>query len=156
MANELRTQGTEIWYVSAPTAVTKIGNVTAFGDFGKQANDLITTNLDSAAVEKMSGLADNGDASLTINLEAGSAAHQYLEANAGTDTRVEFCIGLSDGTTPPTAVADEIVPPVAGDRTSLTFLASVKSFRLSVGVDAIVSVAVSLGISGAITPVWKA
>jgi hypothetical protein len=155
MSNELRTQGTELWYVSGPTAVTKVGNITAFGDFGKQANDLPTTNLDSTAVEKIPGLPDNGDATLTINVDPSSAAHAYLNSIAGTATRVEFCIGYSDGTTPPTALASAIVQPVAANRTSDKFLAGVKSFRKSVGVDSIVSVSVALSISGAITTVWK-
>lgn len=156
MSGELRTQGTELWYVSGPTAVTKVGNITSFGDFGKQANDLQTTNLDSTAVEKIPGLPDNGDASLTINVDPGSVAHKYLESIAGTATRVEFLIGYSDGTTAPTAAANAMVAPVATARTSDRFLAGVKSFRKSVGTDAILSANVALSISGAITTVWKA
>ena len=53
MAGELRTQGTELWYVSAPTAVTKIGNITNYGDFGKTAGDIDVTNLDSTAYERI-------------------------------------------------------------------------------------------------------
>lgn len=155
MANELRTQGTELWYVSGPTTVAKVGNITAFGDFGKQANDLPTTNLDSTAVEKIPGLPDNGEASLTINLDPGSVAHRYLDLIAGASTRVEFLIGYSDGTAPPTAVASAIVAPAASARTSDKFLAGVKSFRKSVGTDSILSVNVALAISGAITTVYK-
>ena len=58
--NELRTQGTELYMLdpdaSAGNEVLKIGNITGYGDFGKQANDITTTNLDSTAVEKISGL----------------------------------------------------------------------------------------------------
>ena len=155
MANELRTQGTEIWHVSAPTAVQKIGNITGYGDFGKQANPIITTNLDSLAVEKISGLADNGELSLSINVDSKSIAHQALEAKAGTAERLEFCIGYSDGTTPPTAVAGAIVPPTAANRTSAKFLAGVTSYRETISADAIVTATVTLAISGAITRVYK-
>ena len=153
--NELRTQGTEIFYVSAPTAVTKIGNVTGYGDFGKQANPIITTNLDSVAVEKISGLPDNGELTLSINVDSKSTAHQYLETIAGTDTRIEFCLGYSNGTTPPTAVASAIVPPLAANRTSAKFLAGVTSYRETIAADAIVTVVVTLAISGAITKTHK-
>lgn len=155
MSGELRTQGTEIWVVNAPTTVLKIGNATALGDFGKQANDIVTTNLDSEAVEKIPGLPDNGDITLTINLAPGDESHKFLNDNAGTGNRFQFCIGYSDGTEPPTAAASAIVPPDAADRTSDVFLAGVKSFRKSVGTDSVVTVQVALSISGAITTTWK-
>lgn len=156
MANELRSQGTELWYVSGPTAVTKVGNITSFGEFGKQSPDITTTNLDSVAVEKIPGLPDNGDVGLVVNMDPLSAAHQYLDSIAGTSTRIEFLIGYSDGTVPPTAAAGAIVAPAATARTSDKFLAGVKSFRKVVGgVDGIVGVNVSLVISGGITSVWK-
>ena len=155
MSGELRTQGTEVWVANGPTTILKIGNNIGLGDFGKQSNDLITTNLDSVAVEKIPGLPDNGDVTITINLNPDDESHQFLELNAGTANRFQFCVGFSDGTEPPTALASEIVPPDAADRTSQTFLAGIKSFRASVGIDAIVTAVVMLSISGGITTVWK-
>lgn len=155
MSGELRTQGTEIHVANAAATVLKIGNNIGLGDFGKMSNDLITTNLDSVAVEKIPGLPDNGDATLTVNLNPGDESHQFLEENAGTANRFSWCIGLSDGTTPPTAVDSAIVPPIATSRTSMVFTAAVKSFRLSIGLDGIVSAAVAVSISGGITTTWK-
>ncbi|KRG38823.1 hypothetical protein ARC78_15200 [Stenotrophomonas pictorum JCM 9942] len=237
MSNELRTQGTELYMLDPDAApgseVLKIGNITGYGDFGKQSNDIITTNLDSVAVEKLAGLPDNGDLGLTVNVDPKGASHQKLEALAGTDARRVFVIGYSDGvgvaptatkgvgsvtigtagtgyTTAPTvafsggggtgAAATAIVSggavtaiivtnpgtgytsaptvaltggagsgaaatavlgsldlaqPPATDRTSQKFLASVKAFRQSVGLDAVVTANVALGISGEMTRVWK-
>lgn len=236
MANELRTQNTEIWMLDPLAAsgleVVKIGNVTAYGDFGKQANDIVTTNLDSVAAEKLAGLPDNGDMSLSINVDPTSNAHKLLEGLAGTAARRNFLIGYSDGTAAPTftkgvsavtvtaagtgytsapavafsggsgtgaaayatvsgglvtgifvtaagtgytaaptvaltggggtgAAATAALVPVdlvaqpATARTSQKFLAAVKSFRESIAVDSVVSVSVALGISGALTRVWK-
>lgn len=157
MANELRTQGTELWMLDPDAVVgeeiVKIGNVTGYGEFGKQSNDIVVSNLDSTAVEKLAGLPDNGDLGLTVNVDPTSAAHQLLEDLAGTDARRTFCIGYSDGTTAPTFVDPNLTAPTA--RTSQTFLASVKAFRQSVGLDSVVSANVSLGISGAMVRTWK-
>lgn len=237
MSNELRTQGTEL-YMLDPDAtvgneVLKIGNITAYGDFGKQANDIPTTNLDSTAVEKISGLPDNGDLGLTVNVDPKSNAHKKLDSLAGTDARRIFVIGYSDGigiaptvgkgvasiavtaggsgysTAPTVAFAGgggtgaaatavvaggvvtgivvtnpgsgytsaptisftggagtgatatatlgnlDLVQPAASARTSQKFLAAVKSFRESIGLDSVVNANVSLGISGAMNRVWK-
>lgn len=235
--NELRTQGTELYMLdpdaSAGNEVLKIGNITGYGDFGKQANDIPTTNLDSTAVEKISGLPDNGDLGLTVNVDKMSVAHQKLDALAGTDARRTFVIGYSDGVgvaptaskgvasvavttggsgystaptvtftggggtgaaatavvaggvvtgivvtnpgsgytsaptigftggsgTGATATATlgnlDLVQPASSARTSQKFLASVKSFRETIGLDSVVSANVALGISGAMTRVWK-
>lgn len=102
MSNELRTQFTQLYLLNsgadgAGSEIVKVGNITGFGEFGKMANDLPTTNLESKAVEKISGLADNGDMTLNINIDPKSAAHKLLDSLAGTDARREFVIGYSDG-----------------------------------------------------------
>lgn len=155
MSGEIRTQGTEIYYVSGPTAVTKIPNVISFGDYGKQASPIATTNLDSTAAEFISGLPDNGEVTLTMNFIANDLSHQYLQAQAGTATRVEFCIGYSDGTVAPTAAASAIVQPLASARTSEKFLAAITSARKSVNTANVLSMVVTLKISGAITQIFK-
>lgn len=239
MSNELRTQGTELYMLDPNAApgqeIVKIGNITGFGDFGKQANDIPTTNLDSTAVEKISGLPDNGDLGLTVNVDPKSEAHKILESLAGTAARRSFVIGYSDGigaaptaakgvasvavsaggsgyssaptvtftgggggtgaaataivdagvvvgvvitnpgtgytsaptvgftgggggtgaTATATLSAVEIIQPLAAARTSQKFLAAVKAFRETIGLDGVVSANVALGISGAMTRVWK-
>ncbi|MEJ7746057.1 MAG: phage tail tube protein [Luteimonas sp.] len=155
MSNELRSQGTEIWVANGAMTVLKIGNVTGYGDFGKQSSDIVTSNLDSTAVEKIPGLPDVGDVGLTINLDPGSPAHQFLETNAGNGTRYSWLIGYSDGTVPPTAAANAVVAPAATARSTQRFLAGVKSFRESIGLDGVVSVNVALAISGGVSRVWK-
>lgn len=101
MSNELRTQGTELYMLDPDgtpgNEILKVGNITGYGDFGKQSNDIITTNLDSTAVEKLAGLPDNGDLGLTVNVDPKASSHKKLEALAGTDARRQFVIGYSDG-----------------------------------------------------------
>jgi len=155
MSGEIRTQGSEIWMLhttQSPSALVKLGNVSEYGDFGPQAGDIITTNLESTAVEKVSGLPDNGDATLTINF-ADSESHRLLLANTGTGERFVFLIGYSDGTSDPTAADPTITPPTS--RTSDRFLASIKSFRKQVKLNDVIRATVALAISGGITTTWK-
>ncbi len=156
MANELRTQGTEAWVVTAATTVSKIGNIVSIGEYGKNAGDIISTNLDSTAVERLAGLPDNGDATFTINVDPQSAAHLFLNAQAGTANRHWFCIAYSDGTTAPTATGSVITQPLASARSSSKFYGAVKSYRFGqITSDGLLQVTVTVGISGAISDVWK-
>lgn len=155
--NELRTQGFEIFVVTGPTAATKIGNIVQTGEFGKDAgSDIITTNLDSVAVEKITGLSDTGEMEITVNVDPASTAHQFLDTNAGTQNRMWFCVCASDGTTAPTASGSVITPPLASARSSIKFQASIKSFRYGgLSPNGVWNSKIVLALSGAITTTWK-
>jgi hypothetical protein len=147
MSGEIRTQGTETWVLDttqSPPALLKIGNVTGYGDFGPQADDIILTNLESVRVEKIAGLPDDGDATLNINL-ADTAAHRFLSDNVGGD-RFKWYFGYGDATTDPTIVADVLTPP--SGRTGDRVTASIKSFRKQVNTNDVLRVTVALAISG--------
>lgn len=159
MSGEIRTQGTETWVLDttqSPPALLKIGNVTGYGDFGPQADDIPTTNLESVRVEKIAGLPDDGDATLNINL-ADIAAHRFLSRVVGGE-RFFWYFGYSDGAADPTIVGDVLTPPVS--RTGDRVYGSVKSFRKQVNTNDILRVTVALAISGdgatpGVQPFWK-
>lgn len=153
MADEIRSQGTEVFLVD-PTAtgseIVKLGNITNVGEYGPLAPDIDTTNLDSVAREKISGLPDNGDFAVTLNVAEGDAGHEFLEDNAGSATRYQIIVADSTGVAPPTFSLGAAVMP--GDRTSRSFLASIKSFRIQgISPDSVVTALVNFGISGGIT-----
>jgi hypothetical protein len=155
MSGEIRTQGSEIWILDStqsPPALVKIGNVVQYGDFGPQADDIDTTNLESTAVEKVAGLPDNGDATLNINF-ADIASHRLINENTGNGIRFKFFIGYSDGTADPTTDGTTITP--GASRTGDAFEASIKSFRKSVNKNDVIRAVVALAISGSITTTWK-
>jgi hypothetical protein len=156
MSNEIKTQGTEIWVLDttqSPGVLLKLANITNFGDFGPQSDDIDSTNFDSTAKEKLSGLPDNGDATLQLNV-ADLESHRWLWDNNGNSERFYFCVGYADATTDPTAPGGSaIVAPTA--RTADIFYASVKSFRQTVGMNDILRATAALSISGAITRTWK-
>lgn len=147
MSGEIRTQGTETWVLDetvSPPVLLKIGNVTGYGDYGPQADDIITTNFESSRVEKLAGLPDDGDATVQLNL-ADLAAHRFLAGNVGGD-RFYFYFGYGDGTTDPTVVGGVLTPP--SGRTGDRVYASVKSFRKQANVNDVLRVTVALAISG--------
>lgn len=151
MSGEIRSQKTEVFFLD--TTIKKILNLADIGEFGAQADDIDVTNLDSAAKEYLVGLADNGELPLQINLNPSDPVHQQLMASAGTGTRYQFCVALSDGTAPPTVTTGNIVVPTA--RSVFVFTASVKSFRNSFKTNDAGRVTCSLRISGSVTPTWK-
>jgi hypothetical protein len=147
MSGEIRTQGTETWVLDetvSPPALLKIGNVTAYGDFGPQADDIVTTNLESTRAEKLAGLPDDGDATLQINV-ADAEAHRWLMDNIAGD-RFWWYFGYGDGTTDPTIVGGALT--AATDRTGEIVYASIKSFRKNVEVNNVLRATVALAISG--------
>lgn len=152
MSGELRTQGTQIWVLddtATVVSVLEIDNVSDVGEFGPQADDIDVTNLKSTAKEYLVGLPDNGEATLQINFNPQDPVHQFLNDHAGTSTRLQFMVGLSDGTAAPTNVAGVLTTPT--NRTTAKFTASVKSFRGSIKANDADRATCSLRISGAIT-----
>lgn len=155
MSGEILTQGTEVWVLDttqSPPALLKLANATGFPEYGPESSDIDATNLDSTAMEWLTGLPDNGEVTPTMNL-ADNASHRWLFANQGTGQRYSFFIGFSDGTSDPTTDGTTITPPTG--RTCDIFQASVKTFRNSVEGNDIVRATCSLRISGAISRTWK-
>lgn len=153
---EVRTQGTVLYMcLAGGTTVATIGKVADVGEFGGQADDIDITNLSSTAKEYLVGLVDNGEMTLQLNLDPQDANHQDLFAKAGDGVRYPCLIGLSDGTTPPTALGGALVPPAASARSSFGFVASIKSFRFGAKANDAIRVTCTLRLSGEITAVWK-
>ncbi len=159
MSNETYSQGFELFLIDDLTnpstpAVVKIGNVTNLGEFGGQADEIETTNLDSVAKEFFKGLADNGEMSLQVNIKKADGAHkllwklQKLQPSEG-DPRKHFIVCGSDGTDLPTVDTNGTFNPPA-DREWWAFDAFVKSFRFPVSVNAIVNATTALRLSGSI------
>lgn len=156
MSGEIRSQHTQLYAcLAGGTTVATLGNISDLGEFGGQADDIEVTNLDDTAKQFLVGLIDNGEMTVQLNLNPQDANHQDLQAKAGNGVRYPFLVGLSDGVTAPTAVGGDLVPPVAANRTSFAFDASIKSFKFGAKTNDAIRVTVTLRISGAITPVWK-
>lgn len=135
MANAIETQGTVIQVTDggSPTEYQTIPNVTDFSGPGGQASVIDASSLASTRREKLMGLADEGQFSMTLNWDPDSTVHQLLRTLRNNRTAAEFKITLADDT------------PVSG-----TFTGYVLGVTLSGGVDQVVKAAVTVEISGEI------
>lgn len=152
MAGEVRTQGMELYILD--TTIKKIINVDDIGEFGPQADDIETTNYDSVGKEFITGLADNGEATIRINVIPDDPVHQLLFAEAGTGRRFQFAVCGSEGATDPTVSGGAIVPPLASVRTTDIFTASIKTAKRTRTKNEIVRGNITLRLSGGIATTW--
>lgn len=130
-------QGTTISVASAVPAPIAIGGVTAIGaiDSG-EVDEIVTTNLLSAAHESRPGLQDFGTITIDLDRDNDDVGQAELLAIKASQTIREFVITLSGGT------AD-----------IATFQGYVKSLPTEVGTNDILRGTATIRISGAI--VWS-
>lgn len=119
----------------SPTEYQTVPNVTDFSGPGGQASVIDVSNLASTRREKLMGLPDEGQFTMTLNWDPDDTVHQLLRTLRDGRTRAEFKITLTDTT------------PAVG-----TFYGYVLGVTLSGAVDAAIKAAVSIEIDGPI--VW--
>lgn len=113
---------------------TSIGEVKNFNGPSGSANVLDATHLESTAREKVMGLPDEGEITLTMNFDPTSAQHQGLIADRANRVKRNFEQVFSD-----TGAA------------KASFAAYVTGFAIVGAVDAICEANVTLAISGPLT-----
>ncbi|MBW0450844.1 phage tail tube protein [Paraburkholderia phenoliruptrix] len=113
---------------------TQVKNLKSFSGFDGSATEIDVTDLDSTAKEKRLGLMDNGSFSIDVNVNIADPGQAALKAAQKASSLESFKLQYPDGS------AD-------------TFDASVKSFPIAGGTDAVLTATVSLTISGAVTTV---
>ncbi|WP_342594523.1 phage tail tube protein [Salinicola lusitanus] len=92
-------QGTQVFMVRSAT-VKRIKGATAFNPAGNPRDQLDDTTLeDTDSRQYKKGLGTPGQASLTLNADPSDAVHIELHemANDGSEERVDFYVGWSDG-----------------------------------------------------------
>lgn len=96
-------QGTEFYWSTSTAASTAagalVGEVTDFNGPGGQANIIDVTNLGSTAKEKLVGLRDEGQVSMSLNLSFSDAGQIALRADRASRTRRKCVIKFNDSTT---------------------------------------------------------
>lgn len=130
MANEIRTQGSEVFVVD-PSAtgseIIKLGNITERGVLGGEPANIDITNLDSTRRVSMPGLESDERFTVNVNLADDDAGHEWLEDNAGSTTEYEVIICDSTGVLPPTYSSGSVLPT---DRNCRSFSARIAMFQL--------------------------
>jgi hypothetical protein len=146
----LKTQGTQLYYASAATTVTTVASVMTATGLDAGANDQLDTTLLSASARTfISGLANPG--AVTIEMLHDTLADPsvaMLRALKAAGTSVDWCIGLSDGTAPPTASASLIVQPAAASRSTVKFNGFVSGYVVDFPQNDVVKAQITIQTSG--------
>lgn len=147
MPGETKTQGTEMWVASGGSAIPKLGNVTSISGLGGSSNDIDITNFDSSQMEYLQSLGDGGTLTVNYNFSPTTASTQTIIDLKESRATVEWCIGLSNGTTLPTAAAGVITAP-AYPRSSIVFSGVVQGHTLDLQANDVVRATLTIRISG--------
>tara|TARA_Y100001951_G_scaffold104083_1_gene114645 strand:+ start:7942 stop:8364 length:423 start_codon:yes stop_codon:yes gene_type:complete len=115
---------------------TTIAEITDLSGPGGQASVIDVSHVGSTYVDKMMGLADEGQVTMTCNLVPGDAAQQGLREDRTAKTKQSFKITLTDDAA-----------------TELTFEAFVLGFTISGSVNDRVTAEVTLEVTGQV--VWS-
>ena len=102
----IKTQGTQLYFIDPDgDQITTVGCVTGITGLTAARDQIETTCLDSAARTYEAGMATPGAAQFTINFDTSDASHVRLHElyRAGTD--LQWAIGWSDGTLPPSGAS---------------------------------------------------
>ena len=117
--------------VGSPQTFVAIGNMTDFSRSGPERNVIPTSNLASDAATKMGGLLDEGDFTLSLNLDPSISSHGAIRTAMYDGAVREWKLVLTD------SGADEV-----------HFNAVLKSFPLSGPFDDKVTSSVVIAITG--------
>ena len=135
-------QNTEFYWsdsTAASTAAARlVGEVTDFSGPGGQANIIDVTHLGSTAKEKLVGLRDEGQLSMSMNLSFSDTAQIALRADRATRTKRKCVIKFNDSATD-------------AARTKAIFDGYVLGFSITGAVDNKVSANAVIEITGAVT-----
>jgi len=135
-------QGTQFFWSGTTAASTAdaqlVGEVTDFSGPGGQASIIDVTNLNSTAKEKLVGLRDEGQVSMSLNLSFSDAGQIALRADRATRTRRKCVIKFNDNTTD-------------AAKTKAIFDGYVMGFSVTGAVDNKVSANCVIEITGAVT-----
>lgn len=142
----VRTQGTELWFIDPDTnSPTKVGCVTTLSGLTAQRDQIETTCLDSEARTYEAGMATPGAAQFGINFDPSDASHVRLHQLYVAGTTLDWALGWSDGTAPPTSDTSGFVFP--STRTWVGFEGYISDLPFDFQLNAVVASTVSVQVS---------
>ena len=152
-------QGTEIFFIdtTGAAAIVQVECATTFTPGGAPADQIEDTCLEDSDRTYKPGLRTPGQASIGLNADPANASHilmhQLSEANP--QAVLEWVVGWSDGTAPPTLdVSDDFVLPAT--RTWFSFQGYISDFPFDFAQNTVVTSAVSVQRSGGSAWIAKA
>ncbi|WP_421793865.1 phage tail tube protein [Hydrocarboniphaga effusa] len=148
------TQGTDLFYQSAPDTMTRVDEITGVTGTGGARSQIDVTHLRSTAMEYKPGLEQPGSVSVPMNFDYSLAGHQALYALWESGARVKWVIGLSDGDDPPTSAGGVITFPTT--RSYIEFTGFISDFPIDAALNSKLESTMTVQRSGRKIPHWKA
>lgn len=144
----IKTQGTMLYTIDpANDAVLVVGCVINIDGIDTTLEQLETTCLGSPARTYIAGLATPGAASFQINFDPADASHVRLHELKVAGTTLEWALGFSDGTAPPTVDSNGNFT-LPSTRSWISFDGFMNSYPFSFALNAVVTSTVGVQISG--------
>lgn len=132
---KIKTQGTDLFVVSAPTIASKLACITSFSGLGGSRNRIDTTCFSSIEKESEGGMADPGQITVGGIYDTADTVFDALITLKDSAELVEWYLGGSDGTAAPTVAASVMTPPAA--RTGISFEGYVSDITWDMGADSV-------------------
>jgi hypothetical protein len=143
----VKTQGSDLYFIDPyDDSVNKVGCVTSISGINAARDQIEVTCLDSAARLYEAGLGAPGAATFGINFDPADDSHVRLHELYVAGDKMNWALGWSDGTAPPTADSDgEVVAAAA--RSWITFNGYISDLPFDFALNAVVASSVSVQVS---------
>ncbi len=144
----IKTQGSMLYVIDpADDSVLIVGCVTSIDGIDTTLDQLETTCLESPARTYIAGLATPGAATFGINFDPADASHVRLHELKVAGTTLDWTLGFSDGTAPPTVDTNGNFN-LPNTRSWISFDGFMNSYPFSFALNAVVTSTVGIQISG--------
>ena len=146
----LLAQGTELFFVDPDDlSVNEVGCVTSLTGITSPRDQIEVTCLDSTGREFVPGLPSPGTGQFTINFDPNDPSHVRLHEifEDPTITTMNWAVGMSDGTSPPTS-ADSSGFTLPTTRTWLSFDGYLSDYPFDFALNTVVTNNIGVQISG--------
>ena len=142
----IKTQGTNLYFIDSAAVVT-MGCPTGITGLGGTRDQIETTCLNATDDKAyVSGLGNPGQISVPFVFDPQDVSHQTLKDLHDSGEKIEWTIGLSDGTASPTIVSGSFSLPTT--RSFITFEAFVADLNLDIATNEVVRGTLTLQRSG--------
>jgi hypothetical protein len=149
MGTVIKSQGTDLYWASGPTAVKRVVCATAISGLGGARDQIDTSCLDNTQDRTfVGGLGNPGQVTVAFNVHKGEVAHEDLLALKAAGTTVSWGIYSSDAATVPAAVGSVMQTVV--DRVSAIFQGYVSDINIDIQGNDIWKGSITIQRSGAV------
>lgn len=144
-----KVQGSQLYFIDpVGNVITEVACITTLDGLDAARDQIETTCLSDTARSYEPGLATPGAATFGINTDTSEASHVRLHELYVAGTAVNWALGWSDGTVPPTSVDTDGEFELPTTRSFITFNGYVSSFPFSFAQNTVVASSLSVQVSG--------